>query len=283
MVFHAYHAFPFLKVPQISLQGGPELIRVLLWWWSTKLTTNPNQNMKIAQWGFWASFGPQFSRLPFKVFRVRFWSFAKTWRKTFLWSVLDPQGIYIYSFYLSIYPSIHLSIGIPLNGPKPSQFTWPGAEALLHPGSSRPPGPGDGRLSGRHLWLAPRKTMVATMKKKRTWWSQAHFPFLMGFACLSCFFLVVFAENHGNSECEFAKQKKLRIIKDGISFDQKIGVFFSEMSGLPLRLLDAFARRPLWQDGMEYGHGTGHGIGAYLNVHEGPAQSHGDRIIGFQG
>lgn len=39
-----------------------------------------------------------------------------------------------------------------------------------------------------------------------------------------------------------------------------------------LRLLDGLARRPLWQDGMEYGHGTGHGIGAYLNVHEGPAQ-----------
>ena len=58
---------------------------------------------------------------------------------------------------------------------------------------------------------------------------------------------------------------------------------YEEMSDLHLRLLDAFARRPLWQDGMEYGHGTGHGIGAYLNVHEGPAQSHGDRIIGFQG
>ena len=103
MVFHAYHAFPFLNVPQIFLQGGPELIRVLLWWWSTKLTTNPNQNMKIAQWGFWASFGPQFSRLPFKVFRVRFWSFAKTWRKTFLWSVRDPQGIYIHSIMWNIY------------------------------------------------------------------------------------------------------------------------------------------------------------------------------------
>ena len=50
---------------------------------------------------------------------------------------------------------------------------------------------------------------------------------------------------------------------------------FSFTFSSTLRLLDAFARRPLWQDGMEYGHGTGHGIGAYLNVHEGPAQSHG--------
>ncbi|CAB0011574.1 unnamed protein product [Nesidiocoris tenuis] len=35
-------------------------------------------------------------------------------------------------------------------------------------------------------------------------------------------------------------------------------------------VLDAFARRALWDVGLEYGHGTGHGIGAYLCVHEGP-------------
>lgn len=34
--------------------------------------------------------------------------------------------------------------------------------------------------------------------------------------------------------------------------------------------LDAIARRPLWMDGYDYLHGTGHGLGAYLNVHEGP-------------
>ncbi|MBJ6122443.1 aminopeptidase P family protein [Sphingomonas mollis] len=34
--------------------------------------------------------------------------------------------------------------------------------------------------------------------------------------------------------------------------------------------IDAFARRPLWEAGLDYGHGTGHGIGAYLSVHEGP-------------
>ncbi|MDO7844005.1 aminopeptidase P family protein [Sphingomonas immobilis] len=34
--------------------------------------------------------------------------------------------------------------------------------------------------------------------------------------------------------------------------------------------LDAFARRPLWEVGLDYGHGTGHGVGAYLAVHEGP-------------
>lgn len=34
--------------------------------------------------------------------------------------------------------------------------------------------------------------------------------------------------------------------------------------------LDTLARMHLWQDGVDYGHGTGHGVGAYLAVHEGP-------------
>ena len=34
--------------------------------------------------------------------------------------------------------------------------------------------------------------------------------------------------------------------------------------------LDSFARRPLWEAGLDYAHGTGHGVGAFLSVHEGP-------------
>ncbi len=34
--------------------------------------------------------------------------------------------------------------------------------------------------------------------------------------------------------------------------------------------LDALARAPLWAAGLDYDHGTGHGVGAYLSVHEGP-------------
>jgi len=34
--------------------------------------------------------------------------------------------------------------------------------------------------------------------------------------------------------------------------------------------LDPFARRALWQHGFDYDHGTGHGVGSYLSVHEGP-------------
>ncbi|MCF6304021.1 MAG: aminopeptidase P family protein [Rhodobacteraceae bacterium] len=38
------------------------------------------------------------------------------------------------------------------------------------------------------------------------------------------------------------------------------------------RDIDAFARAALWQQGFDYDHGTGHGVGAYLGVHEGPAR-----------
>lgn len=36
--------------------------------------------------------------------------------------------------------------------------------------------------------------------------------------------------------------------------------------------LDSLARVPLWQAGLDFDHGTGHGVGSYLSVHEGPAR-----------
>lgn len=42
--------------------------------------------------------------------------------------------------------------------------------------------------------------------------------------------------------------------------------------------LDVIARMPLWAGGLDYRHGTGHGVGSFLNVHEGP---HGVLIFGF--
>lgn len=41
-------------------------------------------------------------------------------------------------------------------------------------------------------------------------------------------------------------------------------------TGLAAPLLDAIARQALWQQGLDYRHGTGHGVGFALNVHEGP-------------
>jgi Xaa-Pro aminopeptidase len=36
--------------------------------------------------------------------------------------------------------------------------------------------------------------------------------------------------------------------------------------------LDPLARAPLWSAGLDYDHGTGHGVGAFLSVHEGPVR-----------
>ena len=41
-------------------------------------------------------------------------------------------------------------------------------------------------------------------------------------------------------------------------------------TGIRSPMLDAIARAPMWEAGLDYGHGTGHGVGYFLNVHEGP-------------
>uniref|UniRef100_A0A6Q2YL93 Xaa-Pro aminopeptidase 1 n=1 Tax=Esox lucius TaxID=8010 RepID=A0A6Q2YL93_ESOLU len=41
-------------------------------------------------------------------------------------------------------------------------------------------------------------------------------------------------------------------------------------NGTKGHLLDSFARQALWESGLDYLHGTGHGVGCFLNVHEGP-------------
>lgn len=47
--------------------------------------------------------------------------------------------------------------------------------------------------------------------------------------------------------------------------------------------LDALARRPLWEVGLDYAHGTGHGVGSYLGVHEGPQRiSKGGYAVALQ-
>jgi Xaa-Pro aminopeptidase len=49
--------------------------------------------------------------------------------------------------------------------------------------------------------------------------------------------------------------------------DLGLAVFPAGTSG---GVLDVLARAPLYRDGLDYAHGTGHGVGAFLNVHEGP-------------
>jgi Xaa-Pro aminopeptidase len=71
---------------------------------------------------------------------------------------------------------------------------------------------------------------------------------------------------------EFQKRAFTRVLQSHISVDQAI--FPQGGTGAGKRnsgyLLDAIARLPLWKDGLNFRHGIGHGIGAYLNVHDGP-------------
>jgi Xaa-Pro aminopeptidase len=62
-----------------------------------------------------------------------------------------------------------------------------------------------------------------------------------------------------------------RVLKGHIALDTV--VFPAGTMGFQL---DSFARHSLWQAGLDYCHGTGHGVGAFLHVHEGPVQFAGD-------
>ena len=61
------------------------------------------------------------------------------------------------------------------------------------------------------------------------------------------------------------KDRFTRVLKGHIAIAQ--AVFPKGTSGAQI---DALARKPLWEAGLDFDHGTGHGIGSYLSVHEGP-------------
>jgi Xaa-Pro aminopeptidase len=61
------------------------------------------------------------------------------------------------------------------------------------------------------------------------------------------------------------RERVTRVLKGHIAI--ATAVFPQGVGGVHL---DAFARRALWQAGLDYDHGTGHGVGSFLSVHEGP-------------
>ena len=74
------------------------------------------------------------------------------------------------------------------------------------------------------------------------------------------------------------RQDYTRVLKGHIALASQI---FPEGTGGAQ--LDCLARSALWKAGLDYAHGTGHGVGAYLNVHEGPQSiSHGAGDIALQ-
>ena len=61
------------------------------------------------------------------------------------------------------------------------------------------------------------------------------------------------------------KRDYTAVLKGNIALSQAV---FPRGTMSPL--LDTIARMPIWQTGADYGHGTGHGVGYFMNVHEGP-------------
>ena len=61
------------------------------------------------------------------------------------------------------------------------------------------------------------------------------------------------------------RERFTRVLKGHIAIAR--AVFPTGVSGAQI---DAFARAPLWEAGLDFDHGTGHGVGVYLSVHEGP-------------
>ncbi|OMJ26337.1 putative Xaa-Pro aminopeptidase P [Smittium culicis] len=70
---------------------------------------------------------------------------------------------------------------------------------------------------------------------------------------------------HFGTPTEFERDCYTRVLKGYIALDS---VVFPE--GTTGYVLDPFARSSLWEAGLDYRHGTGHGVGSFLNVHEGP-------------
>uniref|UniRef100_UPI002FC8F902 M24B family metallopeptidase n=1 Tax=Bosea sp. (in: a-proteobacteria) TaxID=1871050 RepID=UPI002FC8F902 len=61
------------------------------------------------------------------------------------------------------------------------------------------------------------------------------------------------------------RDRYTRVLKGHVAISRAL--FVKGTSGAQL---DALARQPLWQVGLDFDHGTGHGVGSYLSVHEGP-------------
>jgi Xaa-Pro aminopeptidase len=82
---------------------------------------------------------------------------------------------------------------------------------------------------------------------------------------------ILLGERGSAVECD----RFTRVLKGHIAL--ACAVFPAGSSGARL---DTLARMSLWQAGLDYAHGTGHGVGAFLNVHEGPQSISHSRGLG---
>ena len=70
---------------------------------------------------------------------------------------------------------------------------------------------------------------------------------------------------HFGEPTDMERKAYTLVLKGVIALDS--AVFPKGTTGFAI---DSYARQFLWQEGLDYRHGTGHGVGSYLNVHEGP-------------
>jgi Xaa-Pro aminopeptidase len=89
--------------------------------------------------------------------------------------------------------------------------------------------------------------------------SGGQYPTLAG--TTDCTRTIVF----GNTPTPLMKQRYTAVLAGHIACAS-----LSFPQGTTGATIDAICRQPLWALGLDYGHGTGHGVGAFLNVHEGP-------------
>lgn len=77
-------------------------------------------------------------------------------------------------------------------------------------------------------------------------------------------YTIIFVVHFGSPDSE-QSEAFTRVLQGHIAIDTAI--FPAGTTGAQL---DVLARKALWKDGLNYLHGTGHGFGSFLNVHEGP-------------
>jgi len=70
---------------------------------------------------------------------------------------------------------------------------------------------------------------------------------------------------HFGTPSQFQKDCFTRVLKGVISLEKLV-----IPEGTTGNRIDTLARMHLWENGLDYRHGTGHGVGSFLNVHEGP-------------
>ena len=72
---------------------------------------------------------------------------------------------------------------------------------------------------------------------------------------------------HFTEPTDFQREMYTRVLKGNLDMER---IKIPNKGRLTQRDIDVLARAPLWEIGRDYMHGTGHGVGHFLNVHEGP-------------